>query len=84
MRGSTFAFDNVKPVAGITVPSGASPSSVRSLPVLSGTSSDDFAGVARVEISLQDVTGEPFHLTTAIVLTLSERWPPCTASSRHR
>src|SRR5262249_49719602 len=53
IRGSTFSVDLVPPSAGITASSAATYSS---LTTLSGTATDDFSGVGRVEIAIQDAT----------------------------
>ncbi|MBI4060129.1 MAG: hypothetical protein HY403_01735, partial [Elusimicrobia bacterium] len=53
VRGSTFSFDNVRPTAGLTSPNAAI---VRSLSSLSGTASDDFAGIQDVELFMHDET----------------------------
>ncbi|MBI5239307.1 MAG: hypothetical protein HY926_02455, partial [Elusimicrobia bacterium] len=55
-RGSTFTFDTGRPTAGITYP--ALPN-VKLLDTLSGTASDDIAGVDDIKVSVHDETQGP-------------------------
>ncbi|HRY30115.1 MAG TPA: hypothetical protein P5079_08790, partial [Elusimicrobiota bacterium] len=50
VSSNTFYFDNIKPSAGVLIPQQGKP--YKSMPTLTGTATDDFSGVAEVQLNV--------------------------------